>query len=129
MEKIRKILVTIGGIVSLLWGLFHISFWFSPLFDWTNELPKLNQLNSNVMQMLNIAVIVPLLSIGVVILVCRKDILETKLGRGLLIVLALFWIARLIGEFAFPEGSAGLGVALFICVLIYLIPAVITNKR
>ncbi|MDR2906423.1 MAG: hypothetical protein LBU91_00320, partial [Bacteroidales bacterium] len=62
MEKFRKMLVITGGIVSLLWGLFHISFWFAPYpFDWANELPKLTQLNSNVMQMLNIAVVVTLL--------------------------------------------------------------------
>ena len=62
MEKFRKNSVIIGGVTSLLWGLFHISFWFAPFpIDWKNELIKLTEMNSNIMQMLNIAVTVFLL--------------------------------------------------------------------
>jgi hypothetical protein len=129
MEKLRKILVIIGGINSLIWGLFHISFWFAPFLDWKNELIKLTQINSNVMQMLNIGIVVFLLSFGVVMLSYRKEILNFALGRALLIIFALFWLARLVGEFAFPGGSIMLGLILFLCVLIYLIPAIIINKH
>jgi hypothetical protein len=130
MEKFRKTLVIIGGINLLIWGLFHISFWLAPFpIDWKNELIKLTQLNSNVMQMLNIGIVVFLLSFGVIMLFYRKEILNFALGRALLIVFALFWLARLVGEFAFPGGSIILGLILFLCVLIYLIPAIIINRH
>jgi len=48
--------------------------------------------------------------------------------RALLIIFALFWLARLVGEIAFPGGSIGLGIVLFLCVLIYLIPAIIIKN-
>jgi hypothetical protein len=129
MEKLRKIFVVIGGINSLIWGLFHISFWFAPFpVDWKNELTKITEINSNVMQMLNIGIVVFLLSFGVVMLSYRREILNFALGRALLIIFALFWLARLVGEIAFPGGSIILGLILFLCVLIYLIPAVITAR-
>jgi hypothetical protein len=96
--------------------------------DWKNELIKLTEINSNVMQMLNIGISVFLLAFGFMMLSYRREILNSALGRALLIVFALFWLARLIGEFAFPGGSIILGFILFLCVLIYLIPAIITKK-
>ena len=130
MEKLRKNLVIIGGITSLLWGLFHISFWFAPFpIDWKNELIKLTEINSNIMQMLNVGISVFLLAFGFIMLFYRREILNSALGNALLIVFALFWLARLIGEIAFPGGSIALGVILFLCVLIYLIPAIITKKQ
>ena len=126
MEKFRSILVIIGGINFIFWGLFHLTFWKA--LDWKNELAKLTEINSNVMQMLNIAVTVCLLSFGFIMLFYRGEISNTALGRALLIIFALFWIARLVGEIAFPGGSIGLGIVLFLCVLIYLIPAMIYTK-
>jgi len=130
MEKFRKTLVIIGGINLLLWGLFHISFWFAPFpIDWKNELIKLTEMNSNVMQMLNIAVTVTLVAFGFIMIFYRSEVSNTALGRALLIAFAIFWLARLVGEIAFPGGSIGLGIVLFLCMLIYMIPAIITKKH
>jgi hypothetical protein len=129
MEKFRNILVIVGGVNFLLFGLFHIGFWFDPVMDWKNELIKLTQLNSNVMQMLNLAIIVLFLSFGFVMLFYRKEMSNSALGRALLIAFALFWLVRLIAEIVFPGGFIVLGIMLFLCVLIYLIPAIITSKK
>ena len=130
MEKFRKNLVIIGGVTSLLWGLFHISFWFAPFpIDWKNELMKLTEMNSNIMQMLNVGISVFLLAFGFLMFIYRKEIANSALGRALLIIFSLFWLARLIGEIVFPGGSVVLGVILFLCVLIYLLPAIITKKE
>jgi hypothetical protein len=127
MKKFKNILVIIGGVNFLFFGLVHLTFWHG--LDWGNELIKLTEINSNVMQMLNIGIVVFMLAFGFIMLFYRKEILSSKLGRALLITFSLFWLARLIGEFAFPGGSIILGVILFLCVLIYLIPALIANKR
>jgi len=127
MEKLRKILVIIGGINFLLFGLFHLSFWYG--LDWKNELIKLTEINSNVMQMLNIGISVFLLAFGFIMIFYRREILNSKLGSALLITFSLFWLARLVGELAFPGGSIIFGVILFLLVLIYLIPVIITKKH
>jgi hypothetical protein len=126
MEKLRNSLVVIGGIIFLVFGLFHISFWF--LFDWKNELIKLNQINSNIMQLLNIAIVFFLLSFGYIMLFYRSEILRSILGRVILIISSLFFFVRLIAEFVFPDSSLILGLILFLCSLIYLIPAINTAK-
>jgi len=123
MEKFRSILVIIGGINFLFWGLFHLTFWKA--LDWKNELIKLTKMNSNVMQMLNIGISVFLLAFGLVMLFYRKEFLNSALGNALLIVFALFWLARLVGEIAFPGGSMVFGIILFLCVAVYLLPAII----
>jgi len=125
MEKLSKILVVVGGINFLFFGLFHISFWFAPPpIDWKNELIKLSEMNSNIMQMLNIGISVFLLAFGFLMLFYRIEILKSALGRALLVIFSLFWLARLVGEFAFPGGSIIFGFILLLCVLIYLIPAI-----
>lgn len=127
MEKLRNTLVIIGGIFFIVFGLFHISFWF--LFDWQNELAKLNEVNSNVMQMLNIGTVLLLLSFGCILLFYRREILNTRLGKAILIISSLYFFARLIAEFVFPGGSIIFGLILLLCVMIYLIPAIKTVKH
>lgn len=126
MEKLRKILVIAGGINFLLFGLYHLSFFFFP--EWKNELNKLTELIGNMVQMSNIGLSVFLLAFGFIMLFYRREILNSALGKALLIVFSLFWLARLVGEFAFPGGSILFGVILFLLVLIYLIPAITTKK-
>ncbi|MDR0332700.1 MAG: hypothetical protein LBI15_04475 [Dysgonamonadaceae bacterium] len=128
MEKFRNILVIIGGINFLLFGLFHIAFWFDPVIDWKNELPKLTELNSNIMQLLNIAISVFFLAFGFMMLCYRREILNSTLGRALLFIFALFWLVRLVGEIVFPGGFIIAGVIFFISVLIYSIPVIIWKK-
>jgi hypothetical protein len=127
MEKIRNTIVVIGGILFLIFGLFHITFWF--LFDWKNELIKLNEVNSNVMQMLNIGTVVILLSFGCIMLFYRSEILNTRLGNAILIISSLFFFARLIAEIVFPGSSIIFGLILFLCMLLYLIPAITKVKH
>ena len=126
MEKLKSILVIIGGANLILWGLFHLTFWKA--LDWKNELVKLTEINSNVMQMLNIAVTVTLVAFGFIMIFYRNEVSNTALGRALLIAFAIFWLARLVGEIAFPGGSIGFGIVLFLCMLIYLIPAIIGDN-
>ena len=128
MKKTKNIFVIIGGINLLLWGLFHLSFWLEPYWKEANEMLKSNEMWSNALHLLNIAVTVFLLAFGFIMLVYRKEILTSKLGRSILFSVALFWLARLVGELAFPGGSIALGIIFLLCVLIYLLPAIIYKK-
>ncbi len=123
MNTLKKTFVTIGGVLSIVFGIFHLSFW--KLFDWKNELSNLSPDNSNIVQMLNIGTSIVLLSFGYILLFNRKEIMNTRIGKTLLSVLSIFYLARFIMEFAFPNGSLIFGIILLFSVLIYLIPAII----
>ncbi len=120
MRKLNNILVITGGIILLTFGLFHLAFW--KVFDWENELFKLDQANSNIMQMLNIGTICFLLSSGLIMLFYRSDMLHTRLGNVFSLNFSLFFMVRLISEFVFPESSIVFAFILFLCTLIFLIP-------
>ena len=127
MITLKRIMISIGGVLSVLFGLFHLSFWI--LFDWKNELLKIRMENSNIMQMLNIGSSIILLSFGYILLFNRNEVINTKIGETILIILSIFYFARLIMEFVFPGGSVLFGFILFFCVLIYLIPAIIKTSN
>ena len=123
MKTLQKTLITVGGVLFALFGAFHLSFW--SLFDWKSELAKLSPVNSNIMQMLNIGCSFIVFSFAYILLFNRNEIINTKIGKIILIVSSLFMLIRLIMEFAFPGGSLFFGLILLICALIYAIPAFI----
>ena len=120
--RLNNMLVMAGGILLILLGLVHISFWH--MFDWKNELVHLSQENMGMMQIFNLCFIVLLVSLGVLILANRAAILHTKMGKHLLLMLSVFFAVRLIAEFIFPGGSLWLAAILFMLLWVFLIPAI-----
>jgi hypothetical protein len=119
-EQFRRTFVIIGGIIFLVMGLFHLSFWI--LFDWQTELYKLNQINSNNMQMLNIVCSFFMFSFSYMMLMYNSRVLNSKLGRSVLIISSGFFLIRALIEFAFPGNSIVYGLVLMAIVPVYLIP-------
>ena len=76
--------------------------------------------------MLAVAVCVFLLITAYLSLRYPQELLTTDLGRDLLVGIALFWLARLIGEFSFKAHSDSSPAIIIVCVLgivLYLLPA------
>ncbi len=117
----NTVIVTIGGVLLVVLGLFHLTFW--DLFDWGNELPKLSKGNSSLVQMMAICTVCYLTSMGLTLLVCRKDITESRVGKLLLLSLSVFFIVRLILEFTFRDGNSVKFITIFLlCIAVYTIP-------
>jgi magnesium-transporting ATPase (P-type) len=121
MEKLRKSLVIVGGILYLLFGAFHLSFW--KMFNRNNEFDQMGPLLSKILQMLNVALIVFFVSLGVIMLIYRYEILNSKLGRAILYISTVFFIVRGLAEFVFPMPVYPLMATMFFCALVFLIPA------
>lgn len=121
MKKVsNKLLVTTGGLLLVILGAFHATFW--ELYDWDNELINLSQDNESLVQMMNICTICYLLLVGFILLICRSDIMDSRVGRLLMLSLSVFFAVRFILEFLFPGGSIWLGVVLLLLVFLFLIP-------
>jgi hypothetical protein len=117
----NTVIVTIGGVLLIVLGLFHLTFW--DLFDWGNELPKLSKGNSSLVQMMAICTVCYLTSMGLILLVCRRDITESRVGKLLLLSLSVFFIVRLILEFTFRDGNSVKFITIFLlCIAVYTIP-------
>ena len=120
--RLNNILVIVGGMLLILLGLAHISFWH--VFDWKNELVHLSPENMGMMQIFNLCFIVLLVSLGILMLVNRAEILHTNIGKHLLFMLSVFFAVRLIAEFIFPGGSLWLAAILFLLLLVFLISVI-----
>jgi len=119
-------IIITGGVLLIILGIFHATFW--NLYDWDTELSNLSQDNENLVQMMNICTICYLLFTGTILLICRSDIVNSRVGKLLLLSLSLFFVVRFILEFLFPDGSLWLGGVLLFLVLIFAIPVLRKNS-
>jgi hypothetical protein len=120
-----KRFVQIGGVINLLFAIFHLSFW--KLFDWYHSLATLSPDNSAIMQVLNIHTAYILVVFFILSLVFSNEIITTKLGRMFGMAIAGFWILRAVNEGVFWDLSSGrswtlIAVCLAIAAL-YIIPS------
>lgn len=121
MEKLNKILVTMAGILYLIFGVFHLTFF--KVFNQVN--PDFNQIIpflSKIMVMLNVGMVVFFLSMGVIILRFRNEIIDSKLGRALLLMSVAFFLIRGLAEFAFPTYKIAFILTMLVVSMVYFIP-------
>ena len=99
---------------------------FWRLFQWPASLGSLSPGNRGIMQVLNLCLTFLFLALGILVMIDRKEILATSLGHHLLVMLALFWLLRLIEQFVFlslkPRLSQVLTVLFALGTVIYAVP-------
>ncbi|MEO6759838.1 MAG: hypothetical protein ABIO24_10330 [Saprospiraceae bacterium] len=94
-----KILVTIGGVYSLAFAVFHLYFW--KLFRWKDQLYLLHPGNRAIVQILNVRLIYVFLCMAALCFFYRDALLETGLGHAILAGCSLFWVGRTIEQFVY----------------------------
>ena len=118
-------LLRVGGLYNVAFALLHLLFWW--LFKWNEELPKLPTVNQALVQVLNLCVAFTFLIFGYLSLAHTRELLITPLGRALLMLIALFWLARAIEQIVFFEQrdrDSRLFFALFVVgAVLYMCPA------
>ena len=92
-------LIKAGGFFNIGLILFHLAFWH--LFNWSEDLKKLSFLNSAIMQVLNISLTLAFAIFAYISLAHTGALLSTPLGNSLLVLIALFWLARAIQQIVF----------------------------
>ena len=94
----RKVLLYIGGSITLCFSVLHLSFW--KLGNWQEELLKLSPDNKGIMQMLNIGSLYMLLFGAFVSFYLAKKEEYTFIEKTLIIFIAGYYILRIV--FGFP---------------------------
>ncbi|NQX43368.1 hypothetical protein SAMN05421820_1172 [Pedobacter steynii] len=124
-----KILIIIGGVHSLLFGLFHCMFWDK--LHWKSELKKVDPNNEAVMQILNLRIIYVFFLHAILCFFFIEELLTTSLGNFMLIGSALFWLGRTIEQFVYQKQlpfkdpvNMAVTVMFFIGIAIYTIPLI-----
>jgi len=118
-----KTIIYLGGIYNLLFAIFHMGFW--KMFNWGEELKKIDVTNSAVMQVMNVHLIYYFLFTAVICFVFPTELQSTKLGKAFLLTCAGFWLLRIVQQFIFFEINAGayvLTAILLIGVVLFALP-------
>ncbi|MDX2006423.1 MAG: hypothetical protein SFU83_14190 [Meiothermus sp.] len=125
--NLEQLSLTAGGVLTVSVGLFHLAFW--RLFDWKDELPRLQPVNRGVLQVLNIQITVMAFVLGFVSLRYPAELSSTPLGQALVWGIAVFWLVRALNQPLFWGMSSRVSMAFTavwaIIALTYLIPAVL----
>lgn len=127
MKRFNQILVITGGAIYIVLALFNISI---GLFLRNNaEFSQLNPAFSKIAQMLNLGVVVFFFSLGIIILLNRKELLLTALGRSILIMSSAFFLIRGAAEFLFEKVAFGLVATMLLISVVFLLPVLLVRKN
>ena len=139
MNKLAERLVIAGGIVSLLWGLFHVVAIPQLVTEMVagaggGAAPGVAELAAFIL-LCNACITAFLLGIGIVLVVARKSVCQTLVGKLTLGMLTLFWMVRLIAPyFLLPEGVSllqyisPLDAVFIVMIALYLVPLLLSKK-
>lgn len=86
------VLIKVGGAYCVALIVFHAFFW--KIFNWAEELKKLNDLNRAIMQVLNISLTFLFAIIAYISFRHADELLTTALGHTLLGAIAMLWLFR-----------------------------------
>ncbi len=119
-----KSVILAGGIYHVAFAIFHLMFW--KLFRWKEDLASLSVINRAVMQILNLCMTFVFLIFAYISIFHAAELLTTKIGKALLLLIAVFWFLRAIEQIVFFELRKKRSMTLFVVfvmgAMIYLYP-------
>jgi hypothetical protein len=126
MNDLSETTIMIGGVYNLGFAIFHLMFW--RIFRWKKDLSRLTFINRSVMQILNLCLTFMFLVIAYVSFFHSSELVQTNLGKTLLVGFSLFWFLRMIEQVIFFGIRNSISIILtliflFGCV-IYLVPLI-----
>ncbi len=117
MKKTKTSMMVAGGI-SILFLIFHLL--FPQLFDWKETLTCLDPANWAIFQTYNLVAILMVGTITYFTFRHTVELIQTSLGRSLLVVFSLFYLIRTAAQFIY-FGFQGIGS--LVIVILCLAPA------
>jgi len=121
-----ELLIKAGGIYNIVLVIFHLLFW--RIFNWKEDLRSLSFLNRAIMQVLNLSLTFAFIMFSYISLVHTKELMSTSLGQTLLVLMAVFWLARSVEQVVFFKlrywGSVAFLVFFLLGTVLYAIPAI-----
>ena len=95
----KTILLTVCGVYSLGFAVFHAYFW--RIFRWKNQLYLLHPANRAIVQILNMRLIYVFVCMAGLCFFFQQALLETSLGHAILAGCSLFWVGRTMEQFIY----------------------------
>jgi len=122
----NETLIIAGGAYTVVLIIFHMLFW--RIFKWPETLDSLNYINKATIQVLNISITFIFFIIAYVSFVHTQELLTTRLGNSLLVLISCLWLFRASQQVVFyklkHKASVGLTVFFLIGAFLYGMPVI-----
>jgi len=92
-----EIQIRLIGILLMVLALVHVV--FPKYFNWKKELESLNLMNKQMMQIHTFFIALVVFLMGILCFTSSTELLETVLGKRIILGLAIFWGLRLLIQF------------------------------
>jgi len=92
-----QIHLIIVGIIFIFLAFIHIV--FPKYFEWEKEFKSLSLANRQIMKIHTVFIALTVFLMGLLCLTSANDLMETSLGKKIILGLAIFWTTRLIFQF------------------------------
>jgi hypothetical protein len=92
-------MILLCGFYCVGMAMFHAQ--FSKLFNWKEELAKMNVANKAIIQIANLRLIYFFLFVAAICFLFPDELTTTPLGRFFMIGMAIFWFSRTIEQLIF----------------------------
>lgn len=114
------------GVAFIVLAIIHAG--FPKKFNWKNELENISLLNKQMMQVHTFFIALLILLMGILCLTSYKELLETGLGKKILLGFGIFWLFRFLTQFFWysPKLWKGKGFETFIHILFGIFWAYVT---
>jgi hypothetical protein len=117
--QIKRLLLRIAGVFSILFTLFHAGFYW--MFKWAETLSVLNPTDRAILLTFNLICILLLMYSVILALGLTRQLIETVIGKSLLLFFTTFYLVRIIAEFVYFRFQMPNSILI---IAICLIPAV-----
>jgi hypothetical protein len=109
----KEALIITGGIYTVALIIFHALFW--RIFNWPETLMPLNYVNKATIQVLNISITFIFFIFAYISFAHTKELLNTELGRTLLVLISGLWLFRAAQQVVFYklENKASVAFAFY----------------
>lgn len=92
-----QIHLTIIGTIFIFLALIHTI--FPKYFEWEKEFRSLSLVNRQIMKIHTVFIALTVFLMGLLCLTSANDLMETSLGKKIILGLAIFWTTRLVFQF------------------------------
>jgi hypothetical protein len=111
--------IYIGGALTLIMAIFHTRFY--RMFNWKTDFEKVTALNARIIYTVHLALVLLFFMLGTISIVNAKELARSiGLALGLNLLFSVFWLWRLIWQFAYFKREKRQKIPLIGVILIFL---------
>ena len=111
--------IYVGGALTLIKAIFHTRFY--RMFNWKTDFDKVTVLNARIIYTVHLALLLLFFMLGIISIVNARELAQSiGLALGLNLLFSVFWLWRLIWQFAYFKREKRQKIPLIGMILIFV---------